>query len=409
MKLRLIKSLLASLLLVASSLAHALDAEALFQQLSPSIWVVIAMNAQGKPMGSGSAVVIGAGRLVTNCHVLARASSFKLRRGNVSFPGKLEFPDVERDLCQVTAEGLTAPVVKLAPSRTLRVGQKVFTLGAPGALEETISDGLLSALRLDPNGKLRYLQTSAPISVGSSGGGLFNDKGELIGITTAMLAGPAVQNLSFAVPADWILELEARGRAALASRAGGPKVAAAAPAVTPAPAPVTVAPTPAVPATPPPAAPPVASKPVASQPVASQPVAPPPAASPPVVTPPVVAAAVVPAPPVEKWKGLMTCEARPDKGQFHEGYQARFDVEVAGPAVTMRRKNAMVAEALTGRANNSRIDLRGVGYRLDNPDLIWQFRFAGDFPAGATIVTAKGSMMVGVKPVRQCEVVITRI
>ncbi|MFX7029431.1 S1C family serine protease, partial [Acinetobacter baumannii] len=76
-------------------------------------------------------------------------------------------------------------------------------------------DGLLSALRLDNEGKLRFLQTSAPISSGSSGGGLFNDKGELIGITTAMIAGATVQNLSFAVPAEWIRDLETRGRAVL--------------------------------------------------------------------------------------------------------------------------------------------------------------------------------------------------
>ncbi|MFX5494098.1 serine protease, partial [Acinetobacter baumannii] len=86
--------------------------------------------------------------------------SFKLRRGNLTLGGKLEFPDPERDLCQVHAEGLKAPAVTIAPARSLRVGQKVFTLGAPRALEETISDGLLSALRLDNEGKLRFLQTS---------------------------------------------------------------------------------------------------------------------------------------------------------------------------------------------------------------------------------------------------------
>jgi len=422
--------ILAACLALAAAVpqAHAMDAEALFQQASPSIWVVNAMNAQDKLISAGSAVVIGPGRLVTNCHVLARASSFKLRQGKVTLPGKLEFPDVERDLCQVRVEGMTAPAVSIAPSRNLRVGQKVFTLGAPSALEETISDGLLSALRLDPDGKLRFLQISAPISSGSSGGGLFNDKGELIGITTAMLAGTTLQNLSFAVPADWIWELEARGRAALAARSAAKPSApiavaantASAPAATAAPVPLPVtapaaattkaAETPTAPA-------PVVTPPVAAPSAISSPVAAPPAVAPsvasPIVTPPVVTPPVA-APPITQvaatgWNGLMRCAARHGSEASDAAYQSEFEVQVTNSTVTLRRKNDQVAEALTGRISDGRLDLKGVGYKVEHPEEIWKFRFNGDFQPGPLVYSGKGNMLSGADVIRDCDVTIKRI
>ena len=385
-----------------ATLAHALDAETLFQQVSPSIWVVNAMNAQGKTISAGSAVVIGPGRLVTNCHVLAHARSFTLRQGKVSLPGKLEFPDVERDLCQVRVEGLTAPAVTIAPSRNLRVGQKVFTLGAPSALEETISDGLLSALRLDAEGKLRFLQISAPISSGSSGGGLFNDKGQLIGITTAMLAGTTLQNLSFAVPAEWIWELEARGRDALAKRAATAATASAAKLTTTAaaaPTTATPAPTPAPAANASPVPAPVAVV-AAPAPVIDTPKPQPPAASPP----------SAPLAPSAAWSGQMQCAARPGGAPADAAYQADFDVQVVESTVTLRRKDDKVAEALTGRIADGLLELKGVGYRLDQPDEIWKFRFTGNYQGGtvAQPYNGAGNMLLGRDAIRACQVTIRR-
>ncbi|MAF03065.1 MULTISPECIES: S1C family serine protease [unclassified Herbaspirillum] len=400
MRFRLTKLLgLLGPLLAAAPPAHALDAETLFQQLSPSIWVVQAMDAQGQIFSTGSAVVIGPERLVTNCHVLARASSFKLRRGNLTLGGKLEFPDPERDLCQVRAEGMKAPAVTIAPARSLRVGQKVFTLGAPRALEETISDGLLSALRLDNEGKLRFLQTSAPISSGSSGGGLFNDKGELIGITTAMIAGATVQNLSFAVPAEWIRDLETRGRAVLAKRNGTISTPTAA---TPAPPALTQPPA----ALPAPAAPPVAMAPPAALP--AQPV------RPPAQLPPAGAAQSAPANPNsvrsgERWYGLMTCGARADNGEFSQAYQAHFEAEVGKVAISLHRRDAIRAENLTGQFGSNRLDITGFGYRVNDPDRMWQFRFTGSITAGAPIYALKGDMLRGQESVRKCELVIAKM
>jgi hypothetical protein len=92
----------------------------------------------------------------------------------------------------------------------LRVGQRVYAIGAPEGLELTLTEGLISSLR-DFEGS-QYIQTSAAISQGSSGGGLFDTEGRLIGITAFFIAEG--QNLNFALPAAWIVDLDRTSRAA---------------------------------------------------------------------------------------------------------------------------------------------------------------------------------------------------
>ena len=201
----------------ASVPALALEPDALFAKVAPSVWTVVASDAQGRNQSQGSAVVIGPGRLVTNCHVLARMARFQVTKDNVSYGGKLEFPDPENDLCQIRVDNFQAPAIELAPRDTLRVGARVYAIGTPQGLETTLSDGLLSGLRRDDAGQLMFVQTSAPISPGFSGGGLFDTDGRLIGITT--FTRRESQNINLAVPAYRITELPERGRELLERRA----------------------------------------------------------------------------------------------------------------------------------------------------------------------------------------------
>jgi serine protease Do len=82
------------------------------------------------------------------------------------------------------------------------VGEPVYTLGSPVGLELTLANGILSGRREE--GGRAYIQTTAPISPGSSGGGLFDAHGNLIGITTLAIVGKEHlnQSLNFAIPAD---------------------------------------------------------------------------------------------------------------------------------------------------------------------------------------------------------------
>ena len=229
---RLRRALMALALSSGAAVASAQGAPTpavLFQQLSPSVWTVRTQDAAGRALAQGSAVVVGPGRLVTNCHVLRHAKTLSVARENVSYGATLEYPDTERDLCQLKVANFTAPPVALASPGAQQTGARVYAIGSPRGLENTISDGLLSGIRRGASGEIEALQISVPVSSGSSGGGLFDEQGRLIGITSAGWRDS--QNLNFALPADWIAEVPARAQAALAAKSPGPAVTA-----TPAPA-----------------------------------------------------------------------------------------------------------------------------------------------------------------------------
>jgi serine protease Do len=80
----------------------------------------------------------------------------------------------------------TPSVSDLGNSDDIRIGDKVFTIGTPTGQENTVSEGNISFTNRELNGR-RFLQFTAPISPGSSGGGLFDEDGNIIGITTASL------------------------------------------------------------------------------------------------------------------------------------------------------------------------------------------------------------------------------
>ena len=88
--------------------------------------------------------------------------------------------------------------MKVRPYDDIKVGERAITVGTPQGLELTVAEGLVSSKRTHKGSRL--VQTSAPISHGSSGGGLFDARGQLLGITTFYFAGG--QNLNFAVAAE---------------------------------------------------------------------------------------------------------------------------------------------------------------------------------------------------------------
>jgi hypothetical protein len=194
-------------------IGHALEPDKLFELVSPSVFLVVTFDKHQKRLGNGSGVVVGPEQVITNCHVLAKSSSVRLVRNNESYSAVLEHPDPERDLCQLKVPNLKAPAVKLGRASAVKVGQRVYAVGAPKGYELTLSDGLVSSLR-DTKQGAPQIQTSAPVSPGSSGGGLFDVNGLLVGIITWQERDS--QNLNFAYPAEWIAQVPERGKANLA-------------------------------------------------------------------------------------------------------------------------------------------------------------------------------------------------
>jgi len=209
--------------------AHALDADAVLARVSNSVWLIKTLDPQGEPLAYGSAVVIGAGRVATNCHVLRQAAAVTLHQSDKALPARLAFADPERDLCLLDAPGLVAPAAETTPTHNLAVGQKVFAVGWPGGQERRLTPGIVLGVQRRLDGAAEYIRTSAPAAEGSSGGGLFNEEGQLIGITSAALRN-ATFSILFARPADWLDQVPRRGAAALAAYRQQHPTASAAPA-----------------------------------------------------------------------------------------------------------------------------------------------------------------------------------
>jgi S1-C subfamily serine protease len=189
--------------------SHPLSPVEVFQKVSPSVFVVEALDENGKTLVLGSAVAVAPDFLITNCHVVQSGSSLKVSRGKENWTAKLIEAAPNHDLCGLRLSGLTLQVVEVRPSSKLAIGERVYAIGSPEGLELTFSEGVISSLR-DTEG-VHMIQTSAPISPGSSGGGLFDTHGNLVGITTFYLKEG--QSLNFALPGEWVTEVLARSSA----------------------------------------------------------------------------------------------------------------------------------------------------------------------------------------------------
>lgn len=178
----------------------------IFQRTSPSIVVVRVYDETGKAVALGSGVVLPGGSVATNYHVVESAASIMVYQGNKGYRAVLLYRDRDRDVCSLLAQGMKAPAVGVGSTRALKVGARVYAIGTPEGLERTISEGIISGLRQVEGGQ--RLQITTAISPGSSGGGLFDEEGRLIGLTTSSIAEG--QQLNFAVPVEWVTELPTR-------------------------------------------------------------------------------------------------------------------------------------------------------------------------------------------------------
>jgi S1-C subfamily serine protease len=188
------------------SMAFAMTPGQVYERVKDSVVVVKAHDQQGKLVGLGSGVVLPSGEIITNYHVVNEGVRYTVGRGKHIVPATLKAGDPDKDLCLLHAPGLVAEPARLGRADRLKVGDTVYAVGAPQGLELSLSEGIISQLR--GGGPHPIIQTTVAISPGSSGGGLFNAKGELVGITTFQLKDG--QSLNFALPVEWIGEIAGR-------------------------------------------------------------------------------------------------------------------------------------------------------------------------------------------------------
>ncbi len=156
--------------------------------------------------GAGSGVIVSEdGYIATNHHVIqgARTVQVTLHNGD-SYPATIVGSDQANDIAVIKIDAKDLTTATIGDSSTVEVGDMAVAIGNPlGQLGGTATAGIISALdrTLDIEGTtLNLLQTDAAINGGNSGGGLFNSKGELIGIVESKASAVGVEGLGFALP-----------------------------------------------------------------------------------------------------------------------------------------------------------------------------------------------------------------
>jgi len=168
-------------------------------------WVLkidVTRNDGKKDLGSG--VLIAPERLLTNCHVVRNASQIRVSRGKDSWLASFDMGDTFRDLCLLKLIGHPGIPPSIAGPDGTKVGQSVYAVGYSGG-KFTVNKGQIKGLFTCACDGGRVIQTSAQFDPGASGGGLFNDKGELIGILTFKSHEGGI--FHFAIPVGWMKQL----------------------------------------------------------------------------------------------------------------------------------------------------------------------------------------------------------
>jgi S1-C subfamily serine protease/Flp pilus assembly protein TadD len=180
----------------------------LIKRIKPSTVIIFAYDDKGKFLQLGSGFFISQnGDVITNYHVIQGASSAEIKTADgKTYPiTYIVAGDESNDLIRLSVNIPSQDVYPLSLSKIIpEVGERIIVYGSPLGLENTVSDGIVSAIRDIPDYG-RIIQITAPISPGSSGSPVLNMQGEVIGIASfQMVEG---QNLNFAIPSDKISSL----------------------------------------------------------------------------------------------------------------------------------------------------------------------------------------------------------
>lgn len=193
-------ALIVNILLPTISFANA---DRIFKENNKAVVVVVTYDTDGKILSQGSGFIVRVdGAIITNYHVISNAKNVRINATDkvLDVDGVI-YIDKENDIAIIKAAGKNLPTVNLGNADKASVGEKVYVISSPQGLENTISDGILSGIReISPGRKI--LQITAPISPGSSGGPVFNNDGQVIGIATFLIRD--AQNLNFAIPINSI-------------------------------------------------------------------------------------------------------------------------------------------------------------------------------------------------------------
>ena len=192
---------------VAAVQGEKLSYTQVYEKNQQSIVTIWAADSEG--VGEGTGIVLTRdGYIITNAHVIEGAARAEVLLNNdLSYEAKLVGISQEEDLAVLKVEATDLIPAEFGDSFSVKVGDEVSALGNPLGYRMTLTPGIISSvdreLEVDGN-RMHLLQTSAPINFGNSGGALFNDRGQVIGVTAVKIVTEdgSTEGLGFAIPME---------------------------------------------------------------------------------------------------------------------------------------------------------------------------------------------------------------
>ena len=180
-------------------------------QNAPAVVAINTVKDDGSTFTGTGFIITPDGLIATSRHVVEKMLYMNITFSNGAVSGEAvpvaAAGNVDLALLKIQAQNL--PIVHVTDSASVRPGQPITVIGNPRRLQNTVTSGLISQVRQKSNGILWH-QISAPISPSSSGSPVFNEDGEVISVAFASYPGENNQNLNFAVPSAYLLELVRR-------------------------------------------------------------------------------------------------------------------------------------------------------------------------------------------------------
>ena len=190
-------------ILCISASAVATPTDALVRELGNSVLRVQVKLVDGK-QGLGSAVVIAKDEVITNCHVVNNASQIAVIYNGEAHTATAFKSDWRHDLCMLKVADLDAPIVHMGSTKNLTHETSIFTVGYPGETKSPINTfGVVKGMF--PMDGSMVVRASSPFNLGASGGGAFDDAGNLVGIITLKSKGSDAYY--YYMPVEWVQAL----------------------------------------------------------------------------------------------------------------------------------------------------------------------------------------------------------
>ncbi|MCI1667639.1 MAG: trypsin-like peptidase domain-containing protein [Olsenella sp.] len=202
---------------ITSNDTDASTAEAVAAKAMPSVVSVNVTTDSGEGLGSG-VILDTDGDIITNYHVIDGATSISVTIDGKSYEASVVGSDSSSDLAVIKAElnGDSVTPIEVGDSSQLNVGSWVMSIGSPFGLDQSVSEGIVSALYRNEllqssSGDTIYtnlIQVDAAINPGNSGGALVNDQGQLVGICTLYSSSTeSFAGIGFAIPGNYAVEI----------------------------------------------------------------------------------------------------------------------------------------------------------------------------------------------------------